>query len=145
MLLLAQLWGENSTTQRVHWWFTLPLSSSAISSVGCGAQQGALWVPCVWIYSCPRHSGITEALVALLVWESVLAPKPQPNSSSYFLMPLPILPGCITDYFLTSDGELPEAATSWHRLMLPPGKMWWRGALWKEKLWKLVLQSCCCL
>lgn len=44
MLLLAQLWGENSTMQRVHGWFTLPLSSSAISSVGSGAQQGALWV-----------------------------------------------------------------------------------------------------
>lgn len=67
MLLLAQLWGENSPAQRVHAWFTLPLSSFAISPVGCGARQGALWVPFVWIYSGPGHSSPGH-MESLKIW-----------------------------------------------------------------------------
>lgn len=34
-------------------------------------------------------------------------------------MPLLVPLGCLTGYFLTSDGELPEVAMSWHMFALP--------------------------
>lgn len=71
----------------------------------------------------------------------ILPSQPQPSSPSPSLILSPVPAGSATCYFLTSDGQLPKAATSWQRPLHPSRQKERRGALWKEE--KVVQVSYC--
>lgn len=116
---------------RAQWWFTtLPLSLSAVASVCCGGQQGALMRAI-----CDRSlsTGSQGRSGGTILMRIILAPQPQPSSPSPSLILSPVPAGSAVYYFLTSNGLLPEAATSWQRLTRPSRQKEQRGALWKEE------------
>jgi len=109
-----------------------------MAPVGCGGQQGALVRA-----MCDRSlsTGSQWRSGGTIPMRIILPSQPQPSSPSPSLILSPVPAGSATCYFLTSDGQLPKAATSWQRPLHPSRQKERRGALWKEE--KVVQVSYC--
>lgn len=109
-----------------------------MTPVGCGGQQGALVRA-----MCDRSlsTGSRGRSGGTILMRIILPSQPQPSSPSPSLILSPVPAGSATCYFLTSDGQLPKAATSWQRPLHPSRQKERRGALWKEE--KVVQVSYC--
>lgn len=123
---------------RAQWWFTtLPLSLSAMASVGCSGQQGAL-VRALRDRSLSRGSqGRSGGTILMRI---ILAPHTQPSSPSPSWILSPVPAGAAVYDFLTSNGLLPEQLPAGRDSHVPAGKRS-RGepSGRKKKLYKLVI------